>query len=48
LAGAEPELDLDAIFDPVPFVRNAQAIVARLEALTGPVAHPPARAPAPA
>jgi adenylosuccinate lyase len=41
LAGAEPELDLDAIFDPVPFVRNAQAIVARLEAVAALEATPP-------
>jgi adenylosuccinate lyase len=48
LAQTEPELDLDAIFDPAPFVRNAEAIVARLDALAGPVAAPAARAPAPA
>jgi adenylosuccinate lyase len=48
LAAAEPELDLDAIFDPAPFVRNAEAIVGRLEALTGPTATAPLRAPAPA
>ena len=35
LARAEPGLDLDAIFDPSPFVRNAEAIVGRLETLTG-------------
>src|SRR2546421_1965058 len=34
LAQTEPELDLDAIFDPTPFVRNAEKIVGRLEALT--------------
>ena len=48
LAQTEPELDLDAIFDPAPFVRNAEAIVARLDALACPAAAPAARAPAPA
>jgi adenylosuccinate lyase len=43
LAEAAPELDLDAVFDPAPFVRSAEAIVGRLDALA-----PPARAPAPA
>ena len=31
LADAEPELDLDAVFDPAAFVRHAPAIVARLD-----------------
>jgi adenylosuccinate lyase len=47
LAQVEPELDLDAIFDPAPFVRNAETIVARLDALAGPAAAPAARAPTP-
>jgi adenylosuccinate lyase len=34
LAQAAPELDLDAIFDPKAFVRHAEEIVARLDALT--------------
>jgi adenylosuccinate lyase len=33
LAAAAPELDLDAIFDPSAFVRHAQEIVGRLDAL---------------
>jgi adenylosuccinate lyase len=33
LATAAPELDLDVIFDPSAFVRHAQEIVARLDAL---------------
>ena len=33
LAEAAPELDLDAVFDPADFVRHAEAIVARLDAL---------------
>src|SRR5438309_1317079 len=33
LAAAAPELDLDAIFDPGPFVRHAKEIVDRLDAL---------------
>lgn len=32
LAAEAPELDLDAVFDPTPFVRHADAILARLEA----------------
>jgi adenylosuccinate lyase len=50
LATAEPELDLEAIFDPAPFVRNAEAIVARLDALAAPApaTAPGARAAAPA
>jgi adenylosuccinate lyase len=35
LAHVAPELDLDAIFDPTPFVRHADEIVGRLDALTG-------------
>ena len=31
LADAEPELDLDAVFDPAAFVRHAPAIVGRLD-----------------
>src|SRR3954462_7602959 len=42
LGAAEPELDLASIFDPAPFVRNAEAIVARLDALAAPA---PATAP---
>lgn len=34
LAQEAPELDLQAIFDPSPFVRHAEEIVARLDALT--------------
>src|SRR5438874_699967 len=34
LAEAAPELDLDAIFDPSAFVRHAEEIVGRLDALT--------------
>jgi adenylosuccinate lyase len=48
LAEAAPELDLDAVFDPAPFVRNAEAIVRRLDALAGPVAQSAPAAPAPA
>ena len=48
LAEAAPELDLDAVFDPAPFVRNAEAIVGRLDALAGPVAQSAPAAPAPA
>jgi adenylosuccinate lyase len=33
LAAASPELDLDAVFDPEPFVRHADEIVGRLEKL---------------
>jgi adenylosuccinate lyase len=33
LAAAAPELDLDEIFDPAPFVRHAREIVGRLDAL---------------
>ena len=33
LAGAAPELDLDAVFDPGAFVRHAEEIVDRLDAL---------------
>jgi adenylosuccinate lyase len=35
LAEAAPGLDLDAIFDPAAFTRHAEAIVARLERLSG-------------
>ncbi len=35
LAAAAPELDLDAVFDPADFVKHAEAIVARLDALGG-------------
>ena len=36
LAGAAPELDLDAVFDPAAFVRHAGDLVARMDArLTG-------------
>jgi adenylosuccinate lyase len=35
LGAAAPELDLDAVFDPSAFVRHAEAIVARLESLSG-------------
>jgi adenylosuccinate lyase len=34
LGEAAPDLDLDAVFDPEPFVRHAQAIVDRLDGLT--------------
>ena len=34
LAGAAPDLDLDAVFDPQAFVRHAQAIVGRLDAIS--------------
>src|SRR2546421_5850822 len=34
LAQAAPELDLDAVFDPSAFVRHAEEIVGRLDALT--------------
>jgi adenylosuccinate lyase len=37
LAAAAPELDLDSVFDAGAFVRHAEAIVARLESITGPV-----------
>ncbi len=33
LAGAAPELELDALFDPRAFVRHAEEIVARLDEL---------------
>jgi adenylosuccinate lyase len=33
LAQAAPELDLDAVFDPAPFVRHARQIVGRLESI---------------
>ena len=33
LAAAAPELDLDAVFDPGAFVRHAEEIVDRLDAL---------------
>ena len=33
LAEAAPELDLDAVFDPRAFVRHAEEIVGRLDAL---------------
>jgi adenylosuccinate lyase len=35
LAGAAPEVDLDAIFDPRAFVRHADEIVGRLDAIAG-------------
>jgi adenylosuccinate lyase len=35
LAEAAPELELDAVFDPAPFVRHAGEIVDRLEAISG-------------
>jgi adenylosuccinate lyase len=38
LAQAAPDLDLDAVFDPAPFVRHADEIVARLDALVEPAA----------
>jgi adenylosuccinate lyase len=41
LAAAAPELDLEPIFDPAPFVRHAGEIVGRLDALTGPRATRP-------
>jgi adenylosuccinate lyase len=41
LAAAAPELDLDPVFDPAPFVRHADEIVGRLDALEGPAATPP-------
>jgi adenylosuccinate lyase len=33
LAESAPELDLDAVFDPEPFIRHADEIVGRLDAL---------------
>jgi adenylosuccinate lyase len=33
LAGAAPQLDLDAVFDPTAFVRHAHEIVGRLDEL---------------
>jgi adenylosuccinate lyase len=44
LAEAAPGLDLDAVFDPAPFVRNAEAIVGRLDALAAPAPREPAPA----
>ena len=35
LGAAAPELDLDSVFDPAAFVRHAEAIVARLDSLSG-------------
>jgi len=37
LAAAAPELDLDSVFDANAFVRHAEAIVARLDTITGPI-----------
>ena len=37
LAVAAPELDLESVFDNGAFVRHAEAIVARLDTITGPV-----------
>jgi adenylosuccinate lyase len=34
LAAAAPELDLDAVFDPQAFVRHAEALVGRLDAIS--------------
>jgi adenylosuccinate lyase len=37
LGEAAPELDLDSVFDAGAFVRHAEAIVGRLDSITGPV-----------
>jgi adenylosuccinate lyase len=37
LAESAPELDLDSVFDAGAFVRHAEAIVGRLDSITGPV-----------
>jgi adenylosuccinate lyase len=42
LAQAAPELDLDAIFDPAAFVRHADEIVGRLDAIAPQAARQPA------